>query len=267
MTSSPSTLSPIFEREDMSRPQTYPTHPNCIVNPPIAPTEQNKRQTGYPYPSCSQPVHFGPGCYPVDAFGRPLYFGPNGIYPPVPPPMLAAPPLPLAQPYPIMPAPVPPQASVPGNAYNSYIRPGLPSPPRGAYTYPSSPASSRSASPFGSEPARPSSIRSITPPSTPPPILPLTPSQFIHELQQIRLRGSPPGPVGRFPLLGETQPVSVSQARRNGPFLIQHYLPDGRADVISIAHVFEFECGIKGGERGVIVWCPPPKVQYYGMGA
>ncbi|KAG9086090.1 hypothetical protein FRC06_003280 [Ceratobasidium sp. 370] len=136
-----------------------------------------------------------------------------------------------------------------------------------AYPYPyypmdtsGHPHSTRSTSP----PAKPSSTRSITPPTpstTPPPVL-LTPAQFIYKLQQIRLENRLPGAVGRFHILGEGLPVSVSQPRQNGPFVIQHYLPDGRADVISIAHVFEFEG--EGVERGVIVWCPPPRVQYFG---
>ncbi|QRV97736.1 hypothetical protein RhiJN_25755 [Ceratobasidium sp. AG-Ba] len=139
-----------------------------------------------------------------------------------------------------------------------------------AYTYPATrsvtPGLSRSNSPTGSalRPSTPVAIRSVTPPTTPPPAPMLTPAQFVDQLQQIRLQNRPAGSViGRFHLMGESLPVSVSQTRKNGPFVIQHYLPDGRADVISVAHVFEFEG--HGAERGVIVWCPPPRAQYFGM--
>ncbi|QRV83610.1 hypothetical protein RhiJN_11626 [Ceratobasidium sp. AG-Ba] len=139
-----------------------------------------------------------------------------------------------------------------------------------AYTYPATrsvtPSSSRSHSPTGSapRPSTPVAIRSVTPPTTPLPAPMLTPAQFVDQLHQIRLQNRPAGSViGRFHLVGESLPVSVSQPRKNGPFVIQHYLPDGRADVVSVAHVFEFEG--HGAERGVIVWCPPPRVQYFGM--
>ncbi|KAG8737988.1 hypothetical protein FRC10_007428 [Ceratobasidium sp. 414] len=184
--------------------------------------------------------------YTVDTFGRPQYFSPYGPHP-----------FPASQPYPTAPNPY--------HAYNGYFGQGYPQPsaaaPQSAYTYPtpSSPSSTRSTSPQ----AKPSSIRSITPPTSPPPPALLTPAEFIHKLQEIRLENRAPGPVGRFHILGEGLPVSVSQPRQNGPFVIQHYLPDGRADVISIAHVFEFEGA--GAERGVIVWCPPPRVQYFGV--
>ncbi|KAG9114678.1 hypothetical protein FRC07_007614 [Ceratobasidium sp. 392] len=251
MSGSPSTLSPVLEQEELFCAPTYQDNCNWASNHPLAPNNQAKGYLGSafpPYPYTMPPV---PGCYPVDAFGRLLSVGPYGPYPPPPPPMHSTQPFPPAQPYPMAPAPAP---------YNGHSRPSWPHPPHSAYTYHSSPVSSRSTSPLSH---KPSSVRSISP----PPSFPLTPSQFIYELQQIRLSNRPAGPVGRFLLLGESLPVSVSQARKNGPFVIQHYLPDGRADVISIAHVFEFEQPEGMGEKGVIVWCPPPKVQYYGMNA
>ncbi|QRW05975.1 hypothetical protein RhiLY_04974 [Ceratobasidium sp. AG-Ba] len=155
------------------------------------------------------------------------------------------------------------------NMYNGY-RPVYDH--HNAYTYPATrsvtPGSSRCHSSTGSAPgpSTPVAIRSVTPPTTPLPAPMLTPAQFVDQLQQIRLQNRPAGSViGRFHLMGESLPVSVSQPRKNGPFVIQHYLPDGRADVISVAHVFEFEN--HRAERGIIVWCPPPRVQYFGMNA
>ncbi|KAG8706390.1 hypothetical protein FRC08_001101 [Ceratobasidium sp. 394] len=259
---SPSAISsPNRGPEDMPSAGHYPGDCSAPFQYTAAPGEQAKWNT---------PGAFYPYLYPyymMDMAGHPHYFNPYG--PPVAPPTPFAGSTvptfgqyPASQPYHPAPAPYHP--------YSGYSRPGYPHPPtaapQSAYTYPaplSSPTSSRSTPP--PPPINPSSTRSITPPAPstsprPQPAL-LTPSEFIHQLDQIRLENRPAGPVGRFHILGEGLPVSISLSRKGGPFLIQHYLPDGRADVISVAHVFEFK---GGAERGVIVWCPPPRVQYFG---
>ncbi|KAF8601763.1 hypothetical protein BDV93DRAFT_524521 [Ceratobasidium sp. AG-I] len=148
----------------------------------------------------------------------------------------------------------------PDRHYDSYA---LSEPPRPApvHSSTSSPSSMRFNPPMALAKALSTtsspSIPSLTPPGTPEPAL--TPEQFIAELQRIRLQGLTSYlPIGRFRIQGESQPVSVSRPRADGPFVIQHYLPNGKEDAISVAHVL---AGV-----GVIVWCPPPKVQFVGNG-
>ncbi|EUC63785.1 hypothetical protein RSOL_429400 [Rhizoctonia solani AG-3 Rhs1AP] len=83
----------------------------------------------------------------------------------------------------------------------------------------------------------------------------LTPKEFIQELQCLLTRGrGSQSPVDRFRIQGEEIPVSVWRPDQNGPFLVQHYSPNGQEDAISVAHI------VNGGG---IMWCPPPNAERF----
>lgn len=91
--------------------------------------------------------------------------------------------------------------------------------------------------------------------STPSPAPDLTPEEFLQELQRLRFEGrGGQTPIARFRVQGEPMSISVSRPSQDGPFIMRHYLPDGREDAISTAHILPDQSGI--------VWYPPPRVQF-----
>ncbi|KAL5639064.1 hypothetical protein ACGC1H_006547 [Rhizoctonia solani] len=83
----------------------------------------------------------------------------------------------------------------------------------------------------------------------------LTPKEFIQGLQYLLTRGrGSQSLVDRFRIQGEEIPVSVWRPDQNGPFLVQHYSPNGQEDAISVAHI------VNGGG---IMWCPPPNAERF----
>ncbi|KAJ1301407.1 hypothetical protein OPQ81_008668 [Rhizoctonia solani] len=83
----------------------------------------------------------------------------------------------------------------------------------------------------------------------------LTPKEFIRELQHLLVQcGGDQSSASRFHILGEEIPVSVWRPDQNGPFLVQHYLPNGQEDAISVAHI---------ANGGRIMWVPPPNVERF----
>ncbi|KAG8715668.1 hypothetical protein FRC11_001615 [Ceratobasidium sp. 423] len=79
----------------------------------------------------------------------------------------------------------------------------------------------------------------------------ITPKEFIQQLQQLLVQGKGDG---QFRIQGEEIPVSVWRSEPNGPFLVQHYLPSGQKDAISVAHI------VNGNG---IMWCPPPNPERF----
>ncbi|QRW24475.1 hypothetical protein RhiXN_11387 [Rhizoctonia solani] len=78
----------------------------------------------------------------------------------------------------------------------------------------------------------------------------LTPMKFLRELQTLHIQGrSGKSSIGRFLIQGEEAPVTVWRPDWDGPFLVQHHLPNGDEDAISAAHIV----------GDIITWCPPPK--------
>jgi hypothetical protein len=284
MSRSLGSASPMIEHEHDDTPRVcgYLGDRNDTVQSPASTPASIQQSRMYDSPS---PIQYGVGPSAQYPCMNPYYTAPyvpshnpayhsTPAYPTYPMPFAPSPAPFQAQPYPMM----YPGYGPPYYPYNSYFIPNYiqptPTAPHGAYNHPSQPtAPSSPGSVCSDSPSTvifkltrsPSttSLRSASPPASPPPVL--TADQFVQELQQIRLQTHQlSGPLGRFCIQGEAHPVSVSRPRQDGPFMIQHYSRDGRADVVSIAHVFEFDG--EGSGRGVIVWCPPPKVEYYGMG-